>query len=167
MLTACCAVICFPLIVATMRFGSCCATASGPLTFNPPVDAGPDAWLLDGEEVLVGGGLGGGEVVCAHASMPQESTASKDVQLFIQEVRFNTSNSSTRSKGDRLGKSSHYCGSTYAFLRLEPALVLAAALTWMLLITRVAPAAFAIRVADPLCCITLVVPSQVTMPRCT
>ena len=60
--------------------------ASGPLIFNPPVGGGPDAWLLDGEEVLVGGGLGGGDVVCAHASMPQENTASKNVQLLIQNV---------------------------------------------------------------------------------
>lgn len=86
MASACCAVSCLPLIVATTRFGSCCATASGPLTFSWVVEAAGDAWLLEGEELLFAGFLAGEDVPCADTSMPQEKMAITNTLLFIQDV---------------------------------------------------------------------------------
>lgn len=56
---------------------------------------------------------------------------------------------------------------TEALFKPAIPLVFPSALICILLTTCIAPAVRAIRVADPLCCITLVVPSQVTTPCST
>lgn len=68
-------------MVATIRFGSCCATASGPL-------ARKDEGVEDGADELCeeeAGGLAGVVAVCDQAKAEQKTAEDKvKIQRFIQ-----------------------------------------------------------------------------------